>query len=61
MKKHDQKIKGLKPPILEDFLKTMTEEQRVYHESILRASGHYNDLVERVGCGMGKNNRYMPK
>ena len=57
-KKHDHKIQGMKFPTLEDLLKTMTEEQRVYHESILRASGHYNDLVERVGCGPGKFNRW---
>lgn len=58
-KKHDHKLQGHKPPILEDYLKLMTEEQRVYHESILRSSGYYNDLVERVGCGVGKFTRYM--
>ena len=58
-KKHDHKIEGLKHPLLEDLLKAMPEEQRVYHESMLRSSGYYNDLVERVGCGVGKFTRYM--
>ena len=55
-KKHDQIINKPQQPTLEGLLKTMTEEQRVYHESILRACGHYNDIVERVGCG-GKFHR----
>ena len=50
-KKHDHKIEGLKHPLLEDLLKAMPEEQRVYHESILRSAGHYNDLKDRLGTG----------
>ena len=58
-KKHDQKPQGLKPPTLEELLKTMTVDQRVYHESILQSAGHFKDLVERVGCGSAHSYRYV--
>ena len=58
-KKHDQKPQGLKPPTLEELLKTMTVDQRVYHESILQSAGHFKDLVERVGCGSAHSYGYV--
>ena len=44
-KKHGQKIQDFKKPGLEDFFRGLTEEERVYHESLLRGSGHYDALM----------------
>ena len=64
-KRHGQKLHGMNIPTLEDYLKTMAEEERVYHESILCRSEHYKRLVayKRDGryCNVGKRTAHGKK
>ena len=58
-KRHGQTLHGVNNPSLEDYLRTMSEEDRVYHESILSRSEHYKKLVarKRSGGSEGKTGR----
>ena len=60
-KRHGQKLHGLNNPTLDGYLKTMTEEERVYHESVLCRSEHYKRLAacnyKRDGITVGRIGR----
>ena len=60
-KRHGQKLHGLNNPTLDAYLKTMTEEERVYHESVLCRSEHYKRLAacnyKRDGITVGRIGR----
>ena len=58
-KRHGQTLHGVNNPSLEEYLRTMSEEDRVYHESILSRSEHYKKLVarKRSGGSEGKTGR----